>query len=321
MHGEASDGTLPKPRTPRPTHRLLHYVGLAALLLSCLFFGAALALHWSAVEPMIRDRKLLVLLCLLVVPGQLGFVFSAIAFHRLLKGMGEPSRFRDALGILMVSQFAKYLPGNVAHHVGRVVMSREAGPAPAPVSLAILIELAGTAIVAALIAITFVAIRGGTLPEVYGLAPFVPEGAILPALLLVALGLALAFALWKWPRYLQALKVPRAPDLAIALGCYLLNFAVLGSIFLAILSQVAPQTGADYIFATAAFATAWTIGLITPGAPGGLGVREAVLLTLVAPIYGADVTLIAALGLRIVTTLTDALGFVLGLGLRRWVSA
>lgn len=318
MHGEASDGTLSG--SPRPARRLLHYVGLAALLLSCLFFGAALALHWSAVEPMIRERELLVLLCLLVLPGQLGFVFSAIGFHLVLKGMGQPSRFRDALGILMVSQFAKYLPGNVAHHLGRVVMSRNAGLAPALVTMAILIELAGTAIVAVLIAITFVAIHGGTLPEVYGLGSFVPEGVILPALLLVALAVALAFVLWKWPRYLQALKAPRALDLVAALFCYLLNFALLGAIFVAILSRVAPQVGADYAFVTAAFATAWTIGTITPGSPGGLGVREAVLLALVAPIYGADATLTAALGLRVVTTLTDALGFVLGLGLRRWTS-
>lgn len=319
--GEASDGAQPELRTPRPRHNLLRYVGFAALLLSCLFFGAALALHWSAVEPMIRDRKLLALLCLLVVPAQMGFVFSAIAFHRMLKGMGQPSRFRDVLGILMVSQFAKYLPGNVAHHVGRVVMSRHAGLAPAPVGMAILIELAGPAIVAALIAITFVAIRGGTLPEFYGLARLIPEGAILPALLLGALALALVFALWKWPGYLQALTAPRAQDLAVALGFYLLNFAISGAILLAILSQVAPQIGADYIFLTAAFATAWTIGTITPGAPGGLGVREAVLLALVTPVYGAEATLTAALALRVVTTLTDALGFVLGLALRRWLPA
>lgn len=321
MHGEASDGALPEPGTPRPGAGLLRLVGLAALLLSCLFFGVALALHWSTVEPMIRDRSLLALLCLLAVPGQLGFAFSAIAFHRLLKGMGEPSRLRDALGILMASQFTKYLPGNVAHHVGRLVMSRNAGLAPAQVGVAILIELAGTALAAALIAIAFVAIRGSTLPELYALAWLSPEGVMLPAILLGAFALALALALWKWPGYLRALTAPRARDLAVAFGCYLLNFAVMGAIFLAILSQVAPRAGADYIFLTAAFATAWTIGLVTPGAPGGLGVREAVLLALVAPIHGADVTLIAALGLRIVTTLTDALGFVLGLGLRRWGSA
>lgn len=318
MHGEASDGSLPAPRTPRSRHGLLRFVGLLALLLSCLFFGAALAQHWSAVEPMIRDHSLLVLLCLLAVPGQLGFVFSAIGFDRILKGMGQPSRFRDALGILMVSQFAKYLPGNVAHHVGRVAMSRNSGLAPAPVSVAILLELAGTAIIAALLAVTFLAIRGGTLPEVYGMTQVVPEGAALPTLLLLALGLGVAFALWRWPQYRRALTAPRLPDLAVALGCYLLNFAVLGAILLAILLRVAPQVGADYIFVTVAFATAWTIGLITPGAPGGLGVREAVLLALAAPIYGAEAALIATVGLRIVTTLTDALGFGLGLGLRRW---
>jgi len=324
MPGEVTEASLTggvRPTPPQRSGRVLRHIGLAALLLSCLFFGAALAQHWSAVEPMIRDQKLLVLLCLLAVPGQAGFVFSAIAFQRLLVGMGERSRLRDALGILMVSQFTKYLPGNLAHHVGRVVMSRNTGLAPGPVGIAILIELAGTALVAALIAAAFVVIHGSALPDAYGLARLSFNDVVLPALLLGAFVMALALAAWKWPGHLRALMAPRPVDLAGALLCYALNFAVLGAIFFTILSQVAPQAGADYFFLTAAFATAWTIGVITPGAPGGLGVREAVLLALIAPVHGAEAVLTAALALRVVTTLTDVLGFALGLGLRRGASA
>jgi hypothetical protein len=299
----------------------LRYLGLAAFLLSGMFFIAALAQHWSAIEPLLGDGRLLLLLGPLAILGQLGFVLSATAFHSLLQGMGQPSRFSSALGILMVSQFTKYLPGNVVHHVGRVMMSRNAGLAPAPVSMAIFIELAGSALAATLVAVAFAVVRGGELPELYGLARLSPGAAMLPALLIGALVLAVAFAAWKCPEYLRALTAPRPADLAVALGCYLLNVGLMGAIFTAIVFQIAPQAGADYLLLTAAVAAAWTIGLITPGAPGGLGVREAVLLALVSPVSGTEVALLAGLSLRVVTTLTDALGFGLGLGLRRLAHA
>ncbi|WP_423068330.1 lysylphosphatidylglycerol synthase domain-containing protein [Devosia sp. CN2-171] len=306
---------------PHFSQRIIHYLGLAAFVLSGLFFVAALAMHWSAIGPLIADSRLLALLCVLAAFGQLGFILAAAAFHRLLKGMGEPSHFGSALSILMVSQFTKYLPGNVVHHAGRLVMSRNAGLSPAPVGVAILIELAGSALAATLVAIAFASIRSSELPELYGLVHFSPAAALLPAILLGAIAVAIAFAAWKWPDYLRALTAPRAADLVVAFGCYLLNVALMGAIFTAIAHQVAPHAEADYFFLTAAVATAWTLGLITPGAPGGLGVREAVLLALVAPVTGTEAALLAALGLRIATTLTDAIGFGLGLCLRRLVRA
>ena len=53
-----------------------------------------------------------------------------------------------------------------------------------------------------------------------------------------------------------------------------------------------------------------------PGAPGGLGVREAVLLAAFGPIYGSGVAVGLTLCLRLVTTLGDAALFVGGLAMR-----
>jgi uncharacterized membrane protein YbhN (UPF0104 family) len=48
-----------------------------------------------------------------------------------------------------------------------------------------------------------------------------------------------------------------------------------------------------------------------PGAPGGLGVREAALVTLLGATLGQSTVLLAAVMFRIITTLGDGLFFFL----------
>jgi uncharacterized membrane protein YbhN (UPF0104 family) len=57
----------------------------------------------------------------------------------------------------------------------------------------------------------------------------------------------------------------------------------------------------------AAFALAWTAGLVVPGAPGGLGVFEAVLLLRLGVALPEAQLLAVALSYRLIVTLTDLL--------------
>jgi hypothetical protein len=58
-----------------------------------------------------------------------------------------------------------------------------------------------------------------------------------------------------------------------------------------------------------AYAAAWLAGFALPGAPGGLGVREAAFIMLVEPTLGAVPGLEIAMATRVVTTLGDLLFF------------
>jgi uncharacterized membrane protein YbhN (UPF0104 family) len=55
----------------------------------------------------------------------------------------------------------------------------------------------------------------------------------------------------------------------------------------------------------AGFAIAWTAGLVVPGAPGGLGVFEAVLLLRLAAVVPEAPLLAVAISYRLVSTLAD----------------
>jgi uncharacterized membrane protein YbhN (UPF0104 family) len=66
------------------------------------------------------------------------------------------------------------------------------------------------------------------------------------------------------------------------------------------------------LISTGVFAVAWVIGFVTLISPGGLGVREAVLLAGLTPAYGAGTALGIAILYRLVTSLGDGIGFIAG---------
>ena len=57
------------------------------------------------------------------------------------------------------------------------------------------------------------------------------------------------------------------------------------------------------------FSIAWLTGFVVPGAPGGIGVRETVIIFFIAPIIGEAQGVTVAIALRFVTLLGDIFYF------------
>ena len=102
----------------------------------------------------------------------------------------------------------------------------------------------------------------------------------------------------------------RAPAIRTRLAGALIAQILFFFILALIAAGCAMIFGADMRMAfdvAALFLLAWLIGFITPGAPGGIGVREASLLIATTAIMGAGPALLFAAATRIVTLGGDAL--------------
>jgi uncharacterized membrane protein YbhN (UPF0104 family) len=71
----------------------------------------------------------------------------------------------------------------------------------------------------------------------------------------------------------------------------------------------------DILRATVVFATAWLFGFLTPGAPAGIGAREAALVLLLSPIAGKEVSLAVAVLSRALSVLGDGIITLIGAAL------
>ena len=105
---------------------------------------------------------------------------------------------------------------------------------------------------------------------------------------------------------------PRLRTLALCFVLYCTNFLICGWILNLLARQVFGAPEDQLLISTGVFAVAWVIGFVTLISPGGLGVREAVLLAGLTPAYGAGTALGIAILYRLVTSLGDGIGFVAG---------
>jgi hypothetical protein len=289
--------------------RALRVLG-TVLALASLAWLASVAFHHAAA---LRDLRW--------GPGALGalaaasalqvltVVIGALSWRLLLRAAGRDLPLPAALVVTGLSQVGKYLPGNVGQYLGRLALARRHGIPAREVVVTVSFEAAWLVVAAALM--TGVASLWA-IPA--GLA-----GTAARPLAIALLALAAVASPWLLARLLgrrfggEPVSLPGPGTFAACLLLDGLSFLVSGSALELLAGSLLGHSG-GLGRTTAVFAVAWVAGYVTPGSPGGLGVREALLVAGLRPIHGAAGALALALAFRLATTLGDALAFLAALG-------
>ncbi|MGK7898889.1 MAG: lysylphosphatidylglycerol synthase domain-containing protein [Xenococcus sp. (in: cyanobacteria)] len=224
--------------------------------------------------------------------------------------------FQQSLGlakgirVYLITNIAKYLPGNVWHFYGRINAVSQKGGSLSAATLSVLLEPLLMAAAALLIAI---------LSTSLGLVQTDFDFTIYSGQLLVLIAVLVGIH----PRILNPLlerlsrsKKKLALDQKIELTNYPF-FPFLGELGFVLLR------GLGFIFAflvlqsialsqvptlMSAFSIAWLLGLIVPGAPGGIGVFEATAIALLEQSQFSPATVLIVVALyRVVSILAEAI--------------
>lgn len=173
------------------------------------------------------------------------------------------------------SVLAKYLPGSIFQYASRQVFGAAAGFDQKRMALSSMAEIILHVLISAIIACALIVITGAWL---------------LPALGVLAVStLALSLFLRR--------QVTGLRSAAILQFCFFLMFAGLAIL----VAYPLADTFSSAITLSGLFLAAWLIGFLVPFAPGGIGVREAALLALGAPIADPGTLLSFAAFTRLVT--------------------
>lgn len=218
-------------------------------------------------------------------------VLLGLAWGDVLGFLGCPAGRLLQLRLHGMTQLAKYIPGNVFHFAGRQAMGQAAGLPGWPLAKSIAWELGLFASTGAVFSVMLL-----PLPGLGNAGRF----------LLLALGLGVFCAvlgkIFGRPVVLAALK--QAAFLAVS-----------GTAFFCALQILSPDAlGERFAAILGAFVIAWLVGLVVPGAPAGLGVREVVLYALLGAFQPSPVILAAVVLGRIVTVAGDVVYFLIGAG-------
>lgn len=296
-------------------HKLLRLIGVVATVLAALFFLRSLWPYRSQLRALFGQQE-----SLTAVAGALG-IYLAIhavmgcAWGWLLRAAGLYLPWRRCLTIFSLAQMAKYIPGNFMQHISRVGLAREAGLPAGKVIATAFWELSVVLFAGSVLSLLAIETLPGELMTVLGHDVSRKLTLVVLACLLL-LGGSWPFLYWLRQR---GTADSRANHLtSILFGCCL---AYCGVFVLHgwSLNWIGQAMGApdDLVLCVGTYTLAWIAGFVTPGAVGGIGVREAVLLAGLTPACGPEKAAILAASMRIVSLIGDAVAFLAALLFRK----
>ncbi len=246
------------------------------------------------------------------------FALLAWGWFLILRFISAPARgvpFRDVLGIYFRVNILKYLPGNFMEFVGRNYLGYRYGISNGDIALGSVLETVFLILSSLLVAAVF---SLSSLNKVWA-GWLVGHGLLKITVVAVCIFSAFVVSIIFVRRMSPADRRHffSAQFIKIIGILLFINSAViiwLGLLLAMILVFIigVPVNLLQGIFLIGAMALSWTCGFITPGAPGGLGVREAALFMLLSTVIAPEPLMIALVLHRLIAIFGDGLVFGVG---------
>lgn len=236
-----------------------------------------------------------------------------LVFTRSLSGRKIP--FSAAMPVYTQSNLYKYLPGNVFQYVGRNQLAADMEISHVDVACATVLDVLFCVFWTAVISVIMLGGRIAELLSKYGRNLLIvgAVGIVIVIALILAVRMKFRDKFKAYiSRYSKAFAKENRPMLLRGVFYYLLQNAVSAAMYMGCLALIVPQadTG-ELTVLTGAFLFAWIIGFVTPGAPGGIGIREGVMLFVCGDSF-ADRIVLFVLVMRIGSVFADVAAFVIG---------
>lgn len=281
------------------------YLKWAVLGGTFFFVVSTLRNHWQEVIAIEIQQSGLACLAIATGVTLLSHIWSGWVWSWILRDFDQPVSGVWSVRVYLKTNIAKYLPGNVWHYYGRISSAKTAGIPLSISAFSVLLEPLLMATAALLIGLcsyfTYVGIWILVLPFVLlGLHPKVINFCLQHS---KSLGkkLTQGYLTPSAPVWLQ--RYPWRPLIgelgfvSLRSTGFLLTFAALHPIDL---NQIP--------LLVSAFSLAWLLGLVVPGAPGGLGVFEATAISLLNQQLSAGLLLGIVASYRLVSIIAEVGG-------------
>ncbi|NDL64126.1 hypothetical protein GRH90_15390 [Enterobacteriales bacterium SAP-6] len=270
--------------------RTLHWAGGGLAFIAIAFLAWRLHGYWDRLDVTQFTPSVWAAVMVLVLVCGGANLLLALSWWLLLTQSGVKATRWWAVSTYGISQLGKYLPGNIVHLAGRQVIGMAAGVPGITLAKSTLWELGLLAIAGSMYGLLAMSLLFNTLP------------------IWISAGLFLSVVCGAG-YFLQETTNARV---AAAFFLHVVFLASSGAIFVALQGILISTSGLDMqvgLQLGAAYIIAWLAGLMTPGAPAGVGVREFVLMVLTKGILSEPDLLLIVLMARAVSVMGDFVFF------------
>ncbi len=285
--------------------KLIKIFKLTIVVLSFWFIGEKFWEHQNWLRTSALNYKLLITIFICSIIYGLSEFLLSFAWRRLLKMCGHKEISANVCNkIYGRSQIAKYIPGNVFHVVGRHILGSQAGIKNIILAGATIYEVLGLISVSVVIGFSGMIMFG--LGNIYF--------SIYQVMIILFSTIVITSLITALAPYLMSLRGITLPyrgmwdtviDISKVYVLYFMFFLIAGLLLVIIVNLFLDININITAKLVVIFSIAWLAGFIIPGAPGGIGVREAVIIFFITPIIGEAQSVAIAIALRFVTLLGD----------------
>jgi hypothetical protein len=284
--------------------RLKPYLRWVILGGALFFLAKALKDRWQEVAAIRIDVAGWISLAIALSLTLIAHIWAGWVWSWILQSFKQPVKRRWAIQVYLKTNLAKYLPGNVWHFSGRIWAVTDAGGSLGAATVSVLLEPLLMAAAALLIALL------GAQQQNWGLQVLSLAVILLgvhPRILNLIIQL---FSRFKGKATDAAVFQIKHYPLLPLLG-ELVFLGLRGTGFLFTLLAVTSVSSSQTALVFSAFSFAWLLGLIIPGAPGGIGVFEATAIALLDQHFSGGLLLSAVALFRLVSILAEAVAALL----------
>ncbi len=247
----------------------------------------------------------------------LAHIWCGWVWHWMIRLLNIQSVTPDwAVITYLKTNLAKYLPGNIWHFVGRVQALRSHGAPLGIAATAVVLEpllMAAAALAVIVLSQPSAWLQAGILLVVLaGVHPRILN----PVLKRLTRSKLRQSELASQSETLGLQRYPLQPLMGA-----IVFVLIRGLGFLCVLTALTPVAWGQGLAVVGNFSVAWLLGLIVPGAPGGLGVFESTALALLGTEFSPAVVLGAVALYRLISTLAEILGAGVAIADDRWNAA
>ena len=237
------------------------------------------------------------------------YIMQIESWRRILAGWHQRLPFAAAARTWSLANLGRYVPGKVWSVAGLVVLAQRAGVSPGPAAASAFVIQAVT--------------LGSGVAVVAAAAPHSAPPLRLAAAALVAVA-TIGALVWRPTAAWLGRLVNAAPPLEpLALSAVfastlltVVSWWTYGAAFWMLARGLVAGAALPLTGAVAAFTLGYILGLLALFAPGGVGVREVVLIGLLAPFLGAGGAVAVSVASRVLLTVLEAAAAVLTFPLR-----
>ena len=222
----------------------------------------------------------------------------------------------ESFTVFAKSNLGKYLPGNVMQYANRNIYGNKLGLSQIQLAISSVIELGLQGISAIFVGMILSREVLRKYLWEYG-GNFFLQHALILSLVLVLVSVVLISIIFVKRKQVKSLLGQYINKSMIILATKvvfidILALLVQGALLAYVISWFVSISSANVLLVISSFAVAWFVGFVVPGAPGGIGIREAMLTILLGDVCSTSIILLAIIIHRIVSIFADVMLFAIG---------